>query len=167
MSPTSQSPLGKSRIVQKGDGIVTAECDNVCIALWRKDSVMTRFTVQREALVAMADRLPGKVGFLCVVEPTSGPPGDEVRRATSRMFDELDTKLKAIAMIIEGTGFRSALVRSVASGIVMLSRKRTVPISYLATVTEGVSWLGQHVEIARPTELLRAVDDARGELDPL
>lgn len=155
------------RIVQKSDGIVMAELETVSIAVWRQDSVLARFMVQRQALVDLAERFPGKVGFLCVVEPTSGAPGEEVRQATSRMFDELSTKLKAIAMVIEGTGFRSALVRSVASGIVMLSRKRTVPISYFATVPEGVRWMGQHVDIGRQPDLTRAVEDARAQLDPL
>jgi hypothetical protein len=169
MTDFSRTPRSNTfRIVQKSDGIVTAELDAVCIAVWRKDSVMPRFMVQRQALLDLADRFPGNAGFLCVVEPTSGPPGEEVRRATSRMFDDLGERLKAIAMVIEGTGFRSALVRSVASGIVMLSRKRTVPISYLATVAEGVQWMGQqHVAIGHAPALERAVEDARAQLDPL
>jgi hypothetical protein len=167
MTGLTQGPSGKLvRIVEKTDGLVMAECETVCIAVWRKDSVLARFNVQRSALVDLAGRFPGKTGFLCVVEPTSGPPGDDVRKATSRMFDELGTQLKAIAMIIEGTGFRSALVRSVASGIVMLSRKRDVPISYLATVNEGVRWMAQHMTIRHEEDVAHAVEEARAQLDP-
>ncbi len=153
------------RILQRGDGIVAAEVGPVCVAVWRKDSTIPRFLLQRQALVDVVKRHPQTAGFFCVVEETSGVPGEEVRQASSRMFASLGENLKAVAMVIEGTGFRSALVRSVAAGIVMVMGKRTTPISYVANVEGGADWIEQHVDIGMKPRFIRAVQEARAVLD--
>jgi hypothetical protein len=154
------------RIVSKGDGVVLAELGPVCIAFWRKDSTMERFAVQRAALTQLVRRVPGKAGFFCVVEESSGAPEEDVRRASSKMFESLGSDLCAIAMVIEGSGFRSALVRSVASGIVMLMPKRTTPISYFSDIGAGATWLRDHVDIGSPSVFSQRVQELRGSLDP-
>jgi hypothetical protein len=155
-----------ARIVQRGDGILLAEHGTTSIALWRKDSTLDRFNVQRLALTDTVRRFPGKAGFFCVVEETSGAPEEDVRRASSKMFETLGADLRGVAMIIEGSGFRSALVRSVASGIVMLMPKRVTPISYFSDIGAGAAWLQQYVDIGSPTVFTQRVRELRGFLDP-
>jgi hypothetical protein len=156
----------KARLLKKGDGIVVAEFGDVCLAVWRRDSTLHRFNVQRAGLDAVVERNPDGVVFFCVVEPTSGPPNEDVRKASSRLFDSHGSKLRAIAMVIEGTGFRSALVRSVASGIVMLMGSRTTPISYFATIEAGAQWAEQFVSIGSIKNFKRNVEQIRANLDP-
>ena len=153
-----------ARGIRRGDGIATGAFEQVCIAVWRKDSTMERFELQRRALVDFVDRSRGKVAFCCVVEPSSGVPNEEVRTASSKLFDSFGDRLGAIAMIIEGAGFRSALVRSVAAGIVMVMGKRTLPISYLSSVTEGADWLNRYALVDTIADFEVAVESVRAAL---
>ena len=164
--PSKPLPGPTARITHRGDGIVAAELGSTCIAFWRKDSTMERFDLQRTALLDTVRRFPKKAAFFCVVEESSGAPGEDVRRATSKMFESLEADLRGVAMIIEGTGFRSALVRSVAAGIVMLMPKRVTPISYFAHIGEGAQWLQQHVELGSSTVYAQRVRELRVALDP-
>ncbi len=158
-----KAPSMSSRpyILRRGDGILAAEIGNACVAIWRRDSTIPRFQIQRDALADVVARLPGKAGFFCVVEETSGVPNDEVRTASSQMFDKHGANLRAIAMIIEGGGFRSAIVRSVAAGIVMLMGKRVTPISYFANVEAGAQWIGRYVDIGAVSNFKQQVEDVR------
>jgi hypothetical protein len=70
-------------------------------------------------------------------------------------------------MIIEGTGFRSAVVRSVASGIVMLMGSRNTPISYFATIEAGAKWMQQHIDIGPIPSFKANVEQIRLFLEPL
>lgn len=166
MTQSAPDTVPGLNVLGNSDGILVAEWENICIAIWRKDSTMTRFNVQKAGLVEVCRNHPGKTGFLCVVEPTSGVPGDDVRKASGVLFQSLAADLRGIAMIIEGTGFRSAIVRSVASGIVLLMGKRETPISYFAHVDEGSSWLRQHAPISSIPKFTAAVRAARGHLSP-
>jgi hypothetical protein len=140
---------------------------SVCVAVWRKDSTRTRFALQKAGLDAVVQKCPAGVGFFCVVEPTSGPPNEDVRKASSKLFESHGRNIRAIAMIIEGTGFRSALVRSVASGIVMLMGSRTTPISYFATIEAGTKWMQQHLDMGSIATFKNSVEQIRAFLDPL
>lgn len=126
---------------------------------------MTRFELQKRALLDLASWSQERVAFCCIVEPSSGIPNEEVRNASSKLFDSLGERLCSLAMVIEGTGFRSALVRSVASGIVMVMGKRALPVSYLATVREGADWLRRGVDLDAIGDFESAVESIRTVLD--
>ena len=157
----------RARVLKKGDGIVVGELGDVCIAVWRKDSTRARFNIQRYGLDHVIGNSPSGGVFFCVVEPTSGAPNEEVRKASSRLFESHGSNLRAIAMIIEGTGFRSAVVRSVASGIVMLMGSRVTPISYFATIEAGAIWLQRYANLGPIPMFKMNVEHVRKHLDPL
>lgn len=166
MSETVASGTGKAHFITRGDGIVVAGVGSVCVCVWRKDSILSRFHVQREALIQFVRRHKGTAGFLCVVEQSSGVPGEDVRKATTAMFEVLGKDLRATAMVIEGSGFRSAIVRSVASGIVMLMGKRESPISYFGDIDSASAWLAGHVEIVSVRRLVEGAEETRAMLEP-
>jgi len=153
------------RVLARGDGIVVGEFGPTCVAVWRKDSTLERFSVQKHALVDFVARNAGRAAFCCVVEPSSGTPNEEGRIAAGRMVETLGKDLRAVAMVIEGTGFRSALVRSVAAGIVMVMGKRSVPVSYVATTEEGATWLKRYVHIDSTAAFVAAIEVFRSSLD--
>jgi hypothetical protein len=167
MHPQKNDVAVKPRLLKKGDGIVVGEVGPICVAVWRKDSTRTRFVVQRAGLDSVIERSPGGACFFCVVEPTSGPPDEDVRKASSKLFESHGRNLRAIAMVIEGTGFRSALVRSVAAGIVMLMGSRNTPISYFATIEAGAKWMQQFMDVGPIPTFKMNVEQIRTFLDPL
>jgi hypothetical protein len=154
----------RGRILHTEDGLVVAEIGLLCTAVWRKDSTFARVRKQRSALAEVVASAPGKAGFFCVIEETSAPPNEAARKASTKMVEDHGRNLRAVACVIEGSGFRSSIVRSVASGIVMLARSKSkTPVQYFATVNEGATWIGQLVDIgsvdtfAKEVEVVRAV----------
>ena len=144
-SSASIRPPGQAEILRLGDGLVLARVGTVCIAIWRSDSNLARVALQREALARVVQQAPGTAGFLCVVEKGSAPPNEEARKASAQMLEEHGERLRAVAVVIEGSGFRASIVRSVASSIVWIrddaarrrsrtsQRSRKVLIGYPST----------------------------------
>lgn len=58
------------------------------------------------------------------------------------MVREHEGVLRGIVCVIEGSGFKAALTRSVLSAIVLLVGARKSPLLFAASVTEGTEWLG-------------------------
>jgi hypothetical protein len=103
---------------------------------------------------------------MCVVEENSAPPNEEARKASARMMEEHGDRLRAVAMVIEGSGFRASIVRSVASSIVWLARRRSkTPVSYSATVEAGAKWLADYASLGPLDDFIRDVALTRAILD--
>jgi hypothetical protein len=154
----------KTEIVREGDGVVVAQIGNVCAALWRKKPTRERFEIQRTCLEAAVAKHPGRTVFFCLVEAGTEPPDDEIRRASSSMITGHGPKLKAVACVIEGSGFKAAISRTVLSGIVFLIRSPS-PIKYFESAGSGAAWLSQFVPIGSLSNFVEQIEVARKSLD--
>jgi hypothetical protein len=162
----SKAQDAKPEIVQVGDGIVMAQIANVCVALWRKKPTPERFEIQRKCLEAAVKRNPGRTVFLCLVEPGTEPPDDVIRKASSTMISSHGQDLRAVACVVEGTGFKAAISRTVLSGIVFLIRSPS-PIRYFESAASGAAWLSQFVPIGNLNSFVQQLEIARGSLAPV
>jgi hypothetical protein len=153
----------RSTVLHSGQGLVMAERRGVAIALWRRKPNRGLFEIQKKCLDDVVAKNVGKAAFLCVVEPTSEPPDDDIRRAAALMVSSHEKDLKCVALVIEGTGFRSAITRTVLSGIVMLIRT-PAPIKFFDTPKSACMWIGSQLPTARDG-LLEEVEALRGHLD--
>jgi hypothetical protein len=160
------NPSVASRVVYAGDGIAIGEVANACVVVWRGAVTRPRFDLQREGLQQVIGRHPEGVGFLCVIEPTATPPGDELRRASADMISELQRKLRCIACVVEGTGFRNAVARSALSGMALILGRRTVPLSVFGTVGASTTWMVPHIDTRDAGGLAHFVEAIRREIDP-
>lgn len=122
------------------DGLATAEVGRTCVLLWRGVVNASRFQFQREAVEYVTSRHPGEAALLCIVEPTSEPPPQELRQAASELLSELGPKLRCVAYVIEGTGFRAAMIRGVLSGIELM-RRSSYPARYFAHASHAAAWI--------------------------
>ncbi|MET0794164.1 MAG: hypothetical protein ABW061_21765 [Polyangiaceae bacterium] len=157
---------GRAQLVQVGDGIVVAQIGPVCAALWRKKPTPDRFEIQRSCLQAAVKKNPGNTVFLCVVEAGTEPPEDNIRKASSSMITDLGQDLKAVAIVVEGSGFKAAISRTVLSGIVFLIRTPS-PIKYFESCASGAAWLAQFVPLGNIGGFVEQVEIVRGSLGRL
>src|SRR6187551_1020728 len=118
MTPSSQD-ASKLRdhapLVQLGDGVAISQIGGVCMALWRKKPTASTFEMQRAYLDSAVKKLSGRVVFMCVVEGGTEPPEDDIRKASSTMITSHGEALKAVAIVVEGSGFKAAISRTVIS----------------------------------------------------
>lgn len=153
----------EAQVLYARDGLVMAQIGNVCVALWRKKSTYERFRIQKQYLDEAVRARPGEVAFLCIVEPGSEPPDEDVRKASSEMVSAHGTKLKCVALVIEGTGFRAAITRSVLSGIVLVIRS-PAPVKYFDTPAAAADWMRDKVDIHPVSSFVRQVESLRNAL---
>ena len=125
-------------------GLLMAVCGPVCFALWQTKPTRELFEVQRAHLAAAVLKNPGRLAFLCVVSPEAKPPDDAERSASSAMINGHGSNLAAVACVIEGSGFRAAITRTVLSGMLLVVRSPS-PIRLFETVELAASWLATHV----------------------
>lgn len=156
-------PTSSTTIVYCEDGIAIAEIGPVCVVIWRDEVTRPRFERQRAALSEVVRKHKPNAGFMCVVEPDVPPPNDELRRASTDMLTSLQAGIRCASGVIEGSGFKAALTRSVLSGITLLVGNRKSPNSYFATVDDAAAWMAKHVAI-QPGPFVAAVANLRARL---
>ncbi len=153
----------RSTVMHAADGLVMAERRGVCIAIWRRKPSRELFEIQKKCLDDVVARNKGNAAFVCIVESTAEPPDEDVRKASSAMITAHEHNLKCVALVIEGTGFRSAITRTVLSGIVMLIRTPS-PIKYFDTPRTASLWIGTLLPTAREG-LVQEIEGLRSLLD--
>jgi hypothetical protein len=147
--------------------VVVAETGSLCVVIWRGAVTKVPFEWQRSGLAEVVERHPHGAGFLCVVEASAKPPEEELRRASSQMILAHGEKLKCVACVMEGEGFRAAINRGALAGMYLLLRNKKSPVSVFAKVPEAVRWMGEHIEIQPPDELVSTVETIRSRLPAL
>lgn len=153
----------KWNVMHSGRGLVMAEIAGVSIALWRRKPNHELFEIQKRCLDDVVARNKGKAAFLCVVEPSSEPPDDDIRKASSQMISAHEKNLRGVALVIEGGGFRSAITRAVLSGIVMLIRT-PAPIKFFDVPKPACRWINSLLAASREG-LLEDIEGLRALLD--
>jgi len=142
------------------DAVVVGTIGPVCLTIWRTKPSLELFELQRLELEASVAKNPGQVGFLCVVETTSDPPDQAVRDASAAMISSLGKRLAACACVIEGTGFRAAITRTVLSGMQLVARN-SAPTRFFERVPIASAWMTERLGRGRDTELSALVEEAR------
>jgi hypothetical protein len=143
-----------------GPGLHLARFGPVCIALWQAQPTLRLFEMQRLELAGVVRAYPRRAAFLCIIEPSADPPDQEVRSASVEMITAHGDNLAATCCVVEGSGFRAALTRTVLAGIQMLSRTKS-PVKFVEDVNAATVWLGDRMPSGQVAGLRPAVADWR------
>ncbi len=149
------------RVVSCVDGLGIAEIGSVCMVVWRDAVIPARFQRQRAALDETVARYPGSAGFVCVIEASTPPPDDHHRKASTDMLASYGNRLRAVACVIEGGGFRAAITRSVLSVMESWLSNHTFDAKFTATVAAAAPWMARLCEGVSPLSLLQANEQLR------
>lgn len=153
--------------VHRDEAVATGEYDRVFLIVWRGVPTMARLELTFASFAALAERLPGRLSMLAVIEARSPPPGLAGIRASARQFDRFADRFAASAAVLEERVATSALLDTVAS-VNALRRGPTVS-KFCADVREAVAWLAArhphgHAEDEFRAGLLDAVEQLRARL---
>jgi len=150
----------KLKISHRDPGLLVASFGPVCIAVWDTQPTPVLFEIQRSQLASAVLGNPGRQLFMCVVSGSAPPPEQELRDASSKMITSHGTQLAACACVIEGSGFRSAITRTVLTGIVLLIRTPS-PVTFFESVASANGWLGKYARAGALTKLPAELEHAR------
>jgi len=162
MEPTfGSSGIRQARLISGDDAIAVGEVGAICVAIWNGKVTAEPFEKQRSGLAEVVARNPDGAAFLCLVQAAAKPPEDDLRKASSQMIQVHVDRLRCVACVMEGEGFRAAINRGAFAGMVLLLRDRKLPISVFAKVDAAADWMGRHIEIRSTRAFLAGVEDIR------
>jgi hypothetical protein len=86
---------------------------------------------------------PDGVGVITLVEENTPMPSQESRKKLSKVMKDSSDLVKISAVVMKGTGFRSAAVRSVAVGLSILA-KQAYPHKIFSDEKSATKWVEQY-----------------------
>ncbi|HEV8551389.1 MAG TPA: hypothetical protein VGQ57_20215 [Polyangiaceae bacterium] len=127
--------------------VVHADADHV-VAMWHRSVIEVWRGVATvegsERMIATCERMLAEVGtpvtFIAVLERSSPPPSEHVRKALARWSRDLVPRMASAVLVAEGGGFRAALVRGVGTALTLLMPHR-VPFKFCTSIDEGLKVL--------------------------
>ncbi len=88
-----------------------------------------------------------------------------MRKASSAMIAGYGDRLRWVACVIEGSGFRAAATRSVLSGIALLLSSRVPDAKFTASLTAAIPWLTGKCGPQVAIQLVQAQEELRLRLN--
>lgn len=133
------------------------------VTVWRKETPASCLSAFAAFLENVHRDFEGNYSALTIAEPSAPPPSSEVRRELAKMIARYPPL--ASALVVEGSWFRVAAVRSVSTAVMLLSRpgfeQRVVP-----SVPEALIWL-EAVLRSHGFDDLADVDNLDASIDQL
>lgn len=111
--------------------------DDVFTVRWKEPTLPDVDAVVREVNVA-ANRLGRAVHYIAIIPADSKPPSDDVRKAMMASMDAIMKNTTDLHFIIEGGGFKHAILRSALTTITFVAAKRA-SLHVHATVQEALA----------------------------
>jgi hypothetical protein len=153
-------------MLRGNDAVAVGESGGVCVVIWRGAVTTEPFELQRAGLAEIVDGNPDGAALLCIVEPTAKPPDDALRKASSQMIAAHGERLRCVACVIEGEGFKNAINRGALAGMVLLLRNKKTAVSVFATVREALQWMSGYVEVRSVTDFEATAEYIRSTFPP-
>lgn len=158
------------------DATIVARDRDHCVAIWHQTIIhiwrgaptVTAVAGMVEACKNLLASGKGDVTCLAIVERSSPAPEEAARSALAKWSRDIVPQMAIAALVAEGSGFRSALVRGVGVTLTALVPHK-VPFKFFSNVAEAV----QQLAPALPTvsggaiALRSVVEKLRAELDEL
>jgi hypothetical protein len=117
-------------------------------------------SVRRRSEASFASDAKGIV-FLVVVEESAQSPSKDARQSLAELLRAHSEQIAGGAMIFEGSGFRAAAVRSVATSMAILARTEYA-FKVFPSVENAAIWLGPlSGNVLAPDEIVEAAQAIR------
>jgi hypothetical protein len=152
------------KIVQKDDNYVLASWQQIFAVVWRNETTLDGVRALHSECSKFATKHPRGIGLLTIVSAGAPMPASPVRQAVAAFLAQGSLYIKCSGVLMEGTGFRAAAVRSVVTGLTMLA-KQAYP-HRVCSVHDAASMLAHALTAAGgrtidPAALRVAIDELR------
>ncbi|MBX3271513.1 MAG: hypothetical protein KF729_14705 [Sandaracinaceae bacterium] len=134
--------------VYRDEGLHCATWGPLFVQRWLADASGEQVETMLELHTAFVEARPlGTTLSVSHVEVTHGRPDERSRAAMRRHMKLAERAIGAAATVISCEGFASAMVRSVLSGLVLVTRPKC-PHGVFSTTAEGFGFVLEHRPVA-------------------
>jgi hypothetical protein len=123
MSTVAASAKHQNVIYGNKRDFMLASCGPVFIVEWRVDTTMEGCRALRTECERFGRTQPAGVGLLTIINANAPAPGAPERVAIADFLRAGSSYIKSSAVVVEGQGFRAALVRGVVTGLTLLAKQ--------------------------------------------
>ena len=113
----------QEKATQSAEAYVSATIGNAFVVRWKRaPTVLEVNALLREVISAASNQK----NLLCmaIVPGTVNPPEDEARRQMMANTEKILAVAEAMHFVIEGSGFKHVMLRSVVTGLILVSGRR-------------------------------------------
>ena len=137
---STDAPPSGMRVIKIEPGFAMAEVERCMLTVWRHQPTSDAFNLRHGELQDLARRHPKQCGYLEVIEPTSTPPTNELRKVAVDVFRKLGEDLCCVGFVLDGPQLRTALVRAILTTMTFLV-PQLQPSKVFKRVGDGVEWM--------------------------
>jgi len=121
-----------------------ATWDRLLVVIWRREVTLEGVAELRKIGTGFAQGSKVPCSCLTIVQSTSPPPSDKVRGPYAAFHREIAPNMKEQIVVAEGSGFRSALVRSIGVALSTISPK-SLPFKFASGLDEAAVLIHPHL----------------------
>lgn len=137
--------------------------DNFLVIVWRRNTMAVEVMHAAKALAELSTRYPKGVHLMQVVEDLAIVPDSEARSALAELLRSAEGKVAFSSVTHEGGGFRPSLIRSIVTGLLLLS-KPTFPHLVFSSPERALDKHAAALGVSPSDALIRNVASAVTEL---
>lgn len=156
-------PNSAVRILEVDKSYAFGELHGCLLGIWRGQPSEASFQQRGQFMMDLASRLPGRCGYLEVIEAGSKPPAPAARKVAVTNLQRVGKALCCIGMVVEGNELRSTLVRAVLAGMQLLIRSEQ-PMKVDKQILRSAEWVCGKMQSNNPdlpAQLVAAVETLR------
>jgi hypothetical protein len=153
-----------ARIVARDQDHCVAIWERVVIQIWYGETRVPAVQAMSRACEDLLRTAQGDVSTVALIEASAPAPDHAGRKALADWSGRVAARFARAAVIAEGGGFRSSLVRGVGLAFTTLTPHR-LPFKFFATVADAATYLGPSLSQpqAGPRDLETAISALRVE----
>lgn len=128
------------RLIVQNDSLCLATWDCVVIQVWSGPTTASLVGLTSRACKEMLRTKSGEASTLTVIASNAPVPDGDARAALAAFSRDVASQLAKAAVVAEGGGFRSSLVRGVGVAFTTLNPHR-LPFKFFCSVEEAAAYL--------------------------
>jgi hypothetical protein len=142
--PSPSIPEGM-RIIHVSSAYAMAEFDRCLVTVWKLQPTKEAFDARHEALLDLSARHKGKCAYVELIESTSKPPPDELRKVAVETFKRLGSDVACVGFVLDGPEMRSAINRAILTTMMFLLPQMQ-PTKVFKRLTDMAQWVRSKIE---------------------
>lgn len=166
LQPTQPSTIDGVTILAAQRTWGMGEFGPCLIVVWRGQPSEQALLQINERIFDLSQRRPGACAYINVIEANSPPPTAPMRKLAMTGVTRPGDALTCMAAVMEGHEFRTAAVRAIITGMMML-RPQVRPTKIFKNTKEMSAWVRNQLPDAPSDidkQIVRAAEVLRGQL---
>jgi hypothetical protein len=145
MTQTGTSVPQGVRVIHSTSTCAMAEFERCVITVWKQQPTKEAFDVRHQALLDLSTRHKAKCAYVELIESTSKPPPDDLRKVAVEAFKKLGGDVACVGFVLDGPEMRSAINRAILTTMMFLLPQMQ-PTKVFKRLSDMAQWVRPRIE---------------------